>query len=203
MSGGKKKKECIPRCEFKKIFNINNINDHLAELSAVFKQDGIVCISLEGKLDQRKVVGDMVQQIFGYLPYSEEYLLKLRSPDGSVLNIRNPEHREAIITELLRVPMTSENVNEVNKAYPPHRDFGAPCVDRSFHFGPANEMRQDEDINRAAEALLGRRFLWCPLNRCYLRPPKTGMHAFLHWDRDPRTIKSEDNQELHGKVCIT
>ena len=203
MSGGKKKKECIPRCEFKKIFNINNINDHLAELSTVFKQEGIVCISLEGKLDQRKVVGDMVQQIFGYLPYSEEYLLKLRSPDGSVLNIRNPEHREAIITELLRVPMTSENVNEVNKAYPPHREFGGPCVVQSWHLKKANELRQDKDINSAAEALLGTEFLWCPQNRCYLRAPGSGTHTLLHWDWDPRTIESEDNQELQGKVCIT
>jgi len=207
MSGGKKKKECIPRCEFKKIFNINNINDHLAELSAVFKQDGIVCISLEGKLDQRKVVGDMVQQIFGYLPYSEEYLLKLRSPDGSVLNIRNPEHREAIITELLRSPMTSENVNEVNKAYPPHRQFGGPCVPASWFNKDANNMRQDEDIHRAAEELLEEEKLLCPINRCFFRPPGTGIPAFLHWDRDPRTIKSDDKQgkgkELQGKVCVT
>ena len=195
----------ILRDVFKKVFDINDMHNpsDLDGLKASFEADGIVVIDLKQKVCQRKVVGDMVQQIFGQLPYSEEYLLKLRSADGRLLHVRDPEHREAITTELLRANLSSENLEFITAAAPPHKQFGAPCTPQSFHNEWSNELRQDPDIYRVAKKLLGKKRLYCPLNRSIFKLPKQGEKALLHWDRDPRTVKPDDDKELQGKVCFT
>ena len=190
---------------FKKVFDINDVHnpEALADLKASFELDGIVVIDLKQKIDQTKVVGDMVQQIFGQLPYSDQYLLKLKAADGRMLHVKNPADREAITTELLRTKLSKENLGYLLQATPPHREFGAPCTPQSFYSDWFSELRQDTDIYRVAEKLLGQSHLWVPINRSIVRLPTQGEKALLHWDRDPRLAECVDDEELQGKVCFT
>jgi len=154
------------------------------------------------EMDQRQVVSDMVQQIFGQLPYSNKYLLKLKSADGRVLHVRNPEYSEAITTELLQSKLSNENLKFLTEAASPHRQFGAPCTPQSFYNDWSNHLRQDPDIYRLSKKLLRKKHIWCPINRSIVELQKQGQQKFLHWDLDPR-IASVGDDELQGKVCFT
>jgi hypothetical protein len=51
------------------------------DLKASYDKNGIVCIALGDKIDLRLVVGQMLDTLL-YLPYSNEYMLNLRSESG-------------------------------------------------------------------------------------------------------------------------
>ena len=207
MPRGKQQGEKIPHAKFAQIFDINKMHDPqaAAEMKAFFNDNGVVCINLQQMVDKQKVVRAMIEEIFGELPYSKKYLLKVTAEDGRVLDVTNPDHSEAITTELLRSPLSNENLRALEKTAPPHRQFGAPCIVQSWHGKWANKLRQHPKIFDVAKKLLGTEHPWCPINRSIIKLPKQGQEEFLHWDMDPRNALNGDVgfDELQGKVCFT
>jgi hypothetical protein len=209
---GKKKEKSITVRQFSEIFDIDKMcdDDTRAKMKAAFEEHGIVCINLKDKVDKRTAVREMAVKIFGQLPYSDEYLLQLKSSThGRMLHIRNPHDIEDIITELLRPNISKENKKWLKTAYPPHRQFGAPCVDYSWFLNWINNLRQDKGLAMVGRTLLGKQELHCSINRAIVRLPDEGENTLLHLDTDPRTHILDDGKtgkkkgektEIQGKV---
>jgi hypothetical protein len=206
---GKKKEKSITVRQFSEIFDINKMcdDDTRAKMKTAFEEHGIVCINLKDKVDKRTAVREIAVKIFGQLPYSDEYLLQLKSSkDGRMLHIRNPDDIEDIITELLGTNISRENLKLLKKAYPPHRQFGAPCVDYSWLLNWINNLRQDKGLAMVGRTLLGTEEeeteeeeelhcpIHCPINRAIVRLQDEGENTLLHWDTDPRTHILDDGK---------
>lgn len=190
--------------EFEKIFGIDTLRDPAAaaEMKASYDKHGIVCIALGDKIDLRLVVGQMLETLL-HLPYSDKYMLNLRSQSGRELHIKNRADHGEIITELIRPTLTKENLKRLEQSCPPHREFGAPCTPPSFHNPWANLLRQDPEIYNVATELLGYTAINCDLNRSIYLLPGQGQQAMLHWDCDPREQTPGSEKSLQGKVCFT
>lgn len=195
----------VAAAEFEQVFDIDTLREPaaLAAMQTFYQTHGVVCISLERKIDVREVVGEMLESLMGDLPYSDEYMLSLRSASGRELHIKNRDDREDMITELLRSPISPVNLKRLELAVPPHREFGAPCTAQSFHGAWANRLRQDPDIYEVVVALLGSTDINCDLNRSILLIPGQGQHKMLHWDCDPRAQTSDADSHIQGKVLFT
>jgi len=190
---------------FDRVFDVNALRDPraAAEMKKFYDTHGIVCIALKQKIQVREVVGQMVERLLGQLPYSDEYMLNLKSESGRELHIKNPEDREEIITELLRPKLAKENLKRLEVSAPPHREFGAPCTAQSFHNPWANALRQDPEIYHLVTELLGYTHINCDLNRSIFLLPGQGQAAMLHWDCDPREQTPGSENHIQGKVCFT
>jgi hypothetical protein len=164
---------CAETANFERVFDVNALRDPraAAQMKKFYDTHGIVCIALKQKIKVREVVGQMVERLLGQLPYSDEYMINLKSESGRELHIKNPEDSEEIITELLRPKLAKENLKLLEVSGPPHREFGAPCTAHSFHNPWANALRQDPEIYNLVTELLGYTDINCDLKR-RTTPPK-------------------------------
>lgn len=110
----------VAAADFEQVFDIDTLREPaaLAAMQTFYQTHGVVCISLERKIDVREVVGEMLESLMGDLPYSDEYMLSLRSASGRELHIKNRDDREDMITELLRSPISPVNLKRLELAVP-------------------------------------------------------------------------------------
>lgn len=202
----KKLKFEVPTAKFDKIFSIDKLGDpdHAREMKSFYDENGIVCIHLGDKINTRQAVREFVTSIFRQMPYRKEFLLNFKLKNKKEIHIDNDEDIDDIVNVLLDSRITSENLRRLKNALPPHATFGAPCTPPSFHLDIENKIRQDEQLYRAITLLLDNERINCDFNRAIFRVPTvTQGEDFLHFDLDPRAIRSDIDSLIQGKVCIT
>jgi hypothetical protein len=198
----------VQACEFEQIFEINTLRDPAAAavMKASYNKHGIVCISLQQKIDVHTVVGQMLDTLL-YLPYINEHMLNLRSQSWHEFHIKNPADCKEIITELIRPTLMKENLKRLQQSCPPHREFGVQCTPPSFHGPWANKLCQDPEIYNVVTTIVPLEEdnigLNCNINRSIYLLPGQGHRAMLHWDCDPREQTTGSEKSLQGKVCFT
>lgn len=206
LSTSKNKKIQVPVAEFEEIFSISMLGDpeYARRMKTFYEQNGILCIDLENKIDKRKAVREFVTSLFMQMPYRDEFMLNFKLANGKEVHINNDEDIDDIVDVLLEKRIDAVNLSRLKKCLPPHATFGAPCTPPSFHLKIENEIRQDAQLYWAVAFLLNNEWINCDFNRAIFRVPTvTEGEEFLHFDLDPRQIRSSVDSELQGKVCIT
>ena len=202
----KKTKIKVQEAEFKEIFSISRLGDpaYARKMKTFYEENGILCINLENKIDKRKAVREFVTSLFREMPYRDEFMLNFKLANGKEVHINNDEDIDDIVDVLLEKRINAMNLTRLKKCLPPHATFGAPCTPPSFHMKIENEIRQDPQLYWAVAFLLNNEWINCDFNRAIFRVPTvTKGEDFLHFDLDPRQIRSSVDSELQGKVCIT
>lgn len=166
----------------------------IENITTDFKHWGFARVKLLSRQQQE----DLPLQIFGEIvqrqPWADGIRIELRGADGSILEYRNPAHRDELLA-ILTNPLSPAMRRYLYEGWPMHKQFGASSCPYAFNLAVMWQIREDPFVYRILCALFGKsvdqKAVVATHERAIEKLPGQGQEALAHFDLDLQELYAQ------------
>jgi len=183
---------------------------NLKRIKTAYDRNGLVCVSFLAAAKCDDLILEQWKHVLLKQEWAEEYRMKVRARDGTVLDVDNADHRREFLKSVVG-PLDTKTRKMMETGWPLHRGFGACCDPAVFHLEGVWGIRQDPDLYQIASTIAEEDNLWVDVNRSIQKLPGQGENEFLHFDFNPFMRQAmmaggggdQGPKGVCGKACYT